>query len=418
MKRVSRLVVSLLLVLGLLAVPVATMAESNSPSSLSGNDYPIILVHGLTGWGKNEMLGYKYWGGLRDIEANLNNNGHRTYVATVGPVSSNWDRAVELYYYIKGGTVDYGAAHAKEHNHARYGRTFPGIYSEWDSEKKIHLVGHSMGGQTIRTLVELLENGSLAEQEFFQEHPEEGLSPIFAGGQSWIHSVTSLATPHNGSTFADQESLIPLIKKMVIDIASVAGAKSEAIVYDFKLEQWGLKRNAGEAFHNYMNRVMNSSVWKSNDISAYDLTTYGAQELNSWVTTNPHVYYFSHIGNASYRGLLTGNYYPMITMNPMMMGSSKLMGSYTRKNKEPVIDKTWFPNDGLVNVVSGKYPMGQANQPYNGEVEKGVWNYLPTMEGWDHIDYIGILGANTPGYSNIYGYYHKIADQLHGLPKE
>ena len=26
-----------------------------------------------------------------------------------------WDRAVELFYQIKGGTVDYGAAHSKEH---------------------------------------------------------------------------------------------------------------------------------------------------------------------------------------------------------------------------------------------------------------------------------------------------------------
>ena len=39
---------------------------------------------------------------------------------------SNYDRAVELYYYIKGGTVDYGAAHAAKYGHDRYGKTYAG----------------------------------------------------------------------------------------------------------------------------------------------------------------------------------------------------------------------------------------------------------------------------------------------------
>ncbi|MBO1919740.1 hypothetical protein J4710_00925 [Staphylococcus xylosus] len=31
----------------------------------------------------------------------------------MSPFGSNYDRALELYYYIKGGTVDYGAYHSK-----------------------------------------------------------------------------------------------------------------------------------------------------------------------------------------------------------------------------------------------------------------------------------------------------------------
>lgn len=408
----------MLLSLSIIAAPVFAENKSSS-SSISGNDYPIVLVHGLMGWGKNEFLGYKYWGGLRDIESYLNNIGHRTYVATVGPVASNWDRAVELYYFIKGGTVDYGAAHAKKHNHSRYGRTYPGIYSEWDENKKIHLVGHSMGGQTIRTLVQLLENGSEEEREYFKKHPEEGMSPLFEGRKKWVHSVTSIGTPHNGSTFADQESLIPFIKQLVLNLATTIGVSSESVLYDFKLEQWGIRRNSEEKFSSYMNRVMKSSVWKSNDISAYDLTTYGAQKLNDWVKTSPNVYYFSYTGDASYRGLLTGYYYPIATMNPILLGSSKIIGSYTRKNKEPIIDKSWFPNDGIVNVISSKYPFGHPNKPFDKKkIEKGVWNYHPVMNGWDHIDFIGILGSNTPGYKNIYGLYEQMANQLHSLPKD
>ena len=77
------------------------------------NNYPIILVNGFAGWGREEMLGVKYWGGVHDIQEDLKRNGYTVHTATVGPVSSNWDRACELYAQINGGTVDYGAAHAE-----------------------------------------------------------------------------------------------------------------------------------------------------------------------------------------------------------------------------------------------------------------------------------------------------------------
>lgn len=33
--------------------------------SASGNHYPIVLVHGLFGWGGTEVLGLNYWGRLQ-----------------------------------------------------------------------------------------------------------------------------------------------------------------------------------------------------------------------------------------------------------------------------------------------------------------------------------------------------------------
>jgi len=76
------------------------------------NNYPIILVHGFMGWGRDEMAGYRYWGGKFDIEEYLTENGFEVYTTSIGPVSSNWDRAIELFYQIKGGQVDYGKAHS------------------------------------------------------------------------------------------------------------------------------------------------------------------------------------------------------------------------------------------------------------------------------------------------------------------
>ena len=97
----------------------------------TGNDYPIVLVHGFIGWGTDEMGGYHDWGGRDSIEAMLNEAGHQTYTAVVGPVSSNWDHACELYAYLKGGRVDYGAAHAAQYGHERYGRSYPGLIRDW-----------------------------------------------------------------------------------------------------------------------------------------------------------------------------------------------------------------------------------------------------------------------------------------------
>jgi triacylglycerol esterase/lipase EstA (alpha/beta hydrolase family) len=65
---------------------------------------------------------------------------------------------VELFWQIKGGRVDYGAKHAERHGHARFGRTFPGLYPRWDAAHPVHLIGHSMGGQTARMLVQMLRD--------------------------------------------------------------------------------------------------------------------------------------------------------------------------------------------------------------------------------------------------------------------
>ena len=88
--------------------------------------YPYIFVHGFLGWGEDEGIDQdlSYWGATAcDLIKNINEAGYECYDASVGPLSSNWDRACELYAQLMGTTVDYGAAHAQEHNHSRYGRT-------------------------------------------------------------------------------------------------------------------------------------------------------------------------------------------------------------------------------------------------------------------------------------------------------
>ena len=79
-----------------------------------------MFVHGFVGLvGEDAFSMYpNYWGGTKyNVKQELTKLGYRVHEANVGAFSSNYDRAVELYYYIKGGRVDYGAAHAAKYGH-------------------------------------------------------------------------------------------------------------------------------------------------------------------------------------------------------------------------------------------------------------------------------------------------------------
>ncbi|MGQ0517242.1 lipase-like domain-containing protein, partial [Bacillus sp. D-CC] len=96
--------------------------------------------------------------------------------------------------------------------------------------------------------------------------------------------------------------------------AASLGGNSNLSLYDFKLDQWGLKKNAGESSLQYADRILNSSIWKNTkDISQWDLSTDGAKELNTWVKTQPNVYYLSYSGHASQAAPITGLHLPHIT---------------------------------------------------------------------------------------------------------
>ena len=127
-------------------------------SLVAQNTYPIVLVHGFMGWGEDEMGGYRYWGGRQDYAQMLRDEGHTVFTVSIGPVSSNWERAVEVYTQLKGGQVDYGKAHAEQFNIIQKpeDKVYNALYPEWDEVHPIHLIGHSMGGQTARMLQYLL----------------------------------------------------------------------------------------------------------------------------------------------------------------------------------------------------------------------------------------------------------------------
>ena len=67
------------------------------------------------GWGREEISEKKYWGGENDIQAYLRSKGYTVYTVSVGPISSNYDCAIETFYQIKGGQLDYGETHSEKY---------------------------------------------------------------------------------------------------------------------------------------------------------------------------------------------------------------------------------------------------------------------------------------------------------------
>ncbi len=356
-------------------------AAGNSDAMGVGNNYPIVMVHGCFGWGSNEGAGLYYWGGKESLTQKLTEKGYTVYSPSIGPVSSNWDRACELYTYIVGGTVDYGESHSKKYGHERYGRSYPGVYKQIGTKdssgnvQKIHLIGHSMGGQTIRLLAQLLENGDPNELSFTTDG---SINSLFTGGKSWVSSITSIATPHDGSQEAHiKYGIEPLTHQFVAAIAAIKGKKVDLddLNYDFQLDQWGLKRKPGESRLAYNNRVIKSAIWKkTKDLSVWDLSPEGAQEFNSYVKAQSDINYFSIACVNTHEDKFTHFQVPNKNMNPILVKSSIFMGRYTNnKSGEVPIDKSWWRNDGVVSVISATNPkVGSTDQivDYSGTAVK------------------------------------------------
>ena len=369
------------------SVTAHTLRKADNPVETANpeqpfNQHPFVFVHGFMGMvGDVAPKGMNYWGGTKaNLQAYIRNKGYEMYEASVSAIASNHERVVDLYHYIVGGRADYGAAHAEKYGHERYGKTYKGIYPDWQPGKPIHLIGHSMGGQTIRLLEHYLRNGNDEERLYQQQHGGT-LSPLYQGGQDgMITSITTIATPHNGTHAADQLGNTPFIRHLLYGLTRTFGNHLGTL--DLGMHHWGFKQREGESLIDYGKRVAQSQLWDSEDTALYDLTTTGAEKLNQQTSVNPNIYYKTFNGQATHQ-TLSGKHMIDFGMAFAHVLTGNLIGGVT--------DEIWRPNDGLVSVVSAQYPTGEAHVDVtaNTPLQKGVWQVMPTMTGWDHSDFIG-----------------------------
>lgn len=388
-------------------------AESGDPEYI--NKYPAVFVHGFNGWGGGEGLNrlVPYWGATTgDLMKYLRSEGYECYSASVGPVSSAWDRACELYAQLTGTTVDYGAAHSAKHNHKRFGRTYDApLFEGWGARdsaggiKKIHLIGHSFGGTTIRLMTHLLTYGCPEETAA----AKGDASPLFEGGHGdLIESVTCICSPHNSSSIYKmliKTGLYDLVMVLTSLYCATAGRSVfNGRTVDFHLEQFGLTNTPGKRDADGFFKSVNRFLKNSDDTCEHDLLPENTQKLNESIKISPDVYYFSYAFNSMKKSKLTGIYLPVAGSNPVIMPLGLWIAwqpEFTNEITGQVYDDEWRANDLLCNTVSEKYPFTEPHRDYDkNNIAAGIWNVMPVTEG-DHGTAIGLF-ANKQKTRSFY----------------
>ena len=432
-----------------LTIVVLLPVSAKLVNAEDSNKYPVILVHGNAGWGREEKAGFLYWGGNVDLEAELQNKGYDVRTAVVAPFSSNWDRACELYAYITGADrIDYGKAHSQKFGHDRFVDITSdsgwanvwvdgGLYPEWgqitkEGINKIHLIGHSQGGQTVRLFVQLLEEGMRSEVEaVLGSNPTNDeidaavksgrLSALFTGKHNdWVKSVSTFATPNDGTTSADivnyTGDILQFFSTPLNSYMMDAQGNVDNSAFNLKVDQWNLTKESDESYFEYALRCLGDASWKgTKDFSNYDLSTYGAREINKWVKDQPNIYYFSYSCLGTRKAFIGYNQVPADWMNPTFNLNARAMGAYI--NYLTGITSAWLPNDGYVNTISENGPKkGRVTENivnYDGEAQIGKWNHIGLLAHSDHED---IIGRNTTAeMGDLVDFYSEYIDMLYGL---
>ena len=76
-------------------------------------------------------------------------------------------------------------------------------------------------------------------------------------------------------------------------------------------------------------------------------------------------------------------------------------------------DESWIDNDGLVNTPSAKNPFDEPAKEFDGNIEKGIWNIMPTLL-CDHGAATGLLAKKK----KTQGFYINLARMLIKLETE
>lgn len=379
---------------------------------LTENEYPFVFVHGMGGWGAyEENAPMPYWGGMgfdglklstsdTNIVDILNSYGVETYEASVGPFSSAWDRACELYAQLTGTVVDYGEAHSKEHNHDRYGYSYEGkalMGENWDLTTPINIMGHSFGGPTVRLFASLMYYGDEAEVAATGEET----SPLFTGGHDVIHSCTTFSSPNDGTPIADflvDLKLIALIAFAGNLLGTIFG--DNVMMWSLRFGHFGITPPEGQDRASFSIRNI-VNFYNANDNCGYDMTIDGAKKLNEKINVAPNTYYYSYTAIATEENALGMQ---QLQTASLFSFSSLVLSLYEGKTINGVeMTKEWAISDGIVPYASAKCPMkdietakSYSEAVANGEeILPGRWYMMDPLMDFQHASYMGTIGWPT-----------------------
>ncbi len=261
-------------------------------------------------------------------------------------------------------------------------------------------------------LTELMSYGS--EEERAVTDPDD-LSPLFAGGHDgWVHSITTLASPHNGMSSVEGKVGVAMrqICRAICDVMNVLDVTPLRPVYDLQLDMYGLTPKYFDFKNVWKDKEFKDYMFNNKDTIVYDLTYQGAKEANEKITTHDDIYYFS------YRGCRTFPALGAETPSPLSFPIINVLGFFMGRQKEPDLpDLSWRKNDMVINTASAECPDGapRVDGLLSGMDPKhykpGVWNVFP-VELKDHMSYCGWLMGKR-GYAN---FFKEIYRNVSGVP--
>ncbi|KAH8595018.1 hypothetical protein B0O99DRAFT_624170 [Bisporella sp. PMI_857] len=278
---------------------------------------PIVLVSGFSGWGEPLLGTFNYWGGFEDLPLALSKEGYTIIVVRIGPFSSNWERACEIYAQLTAGlydeptihpcapdskiNIDFGDEFPEKYGYSRISKTkrsilFGGLPSgwEWGKNYPAHFICHSQGGNTMRLLAELLDGThENLHKEYFPS----------VNRQNWIKSIVTIGTPHKGTTITNVvQKLLPADAIDLITRLMVSVTFRYPRVYDLQLDHRGIiSAKPGQAFlEMYTLLKPLVKLWWEGPRNLpphngfYDNSVAGVRELNNMAyQPSPYIYYFT-----------------------------------------------------------------------------------------------------------------------------
>ncbi|KAK4444437.1 hypothetical protein QBC34DRAFT_474914 [Podospora aff. communis PSN243] len=228
---------------------------------------PIVLVPGFASWGKPFLGTINYFGGFSDLAGVLETEGYIVISARLSPLSSNKERACELFQQLANISIDAageGSGFEKpgvpvDPIPVNYGslpvdpllepKRTPEIWPavvhgwerlpkswKWSETNKLTFLCHSQGGTTTRLLLHYLSGRAPDDLPQFPSNDE----------RARVKAIITLGTPHKGSTVPDVAKDIlgdSLTQSTIVDlVTSLSFAPRNARIYDLGLDHWGFTR--------------------------------------------------------------------------------------------------------------------------------------------------------------------------------
>lgn len=359
-------------------------------------DIPLVLVHGMLGWGESAKVTEKlgpYWGMQTcNLPEMLRSDGYEVYAATVGPMSSAYDRACELYAQLTGTRTDYGEAHAKRYGHERYGRDYTGkalMGKPWDMTTAINLAGHSFGGPTLIVFASIMAYGVTDEVST----SGDDVSEFFKGGHAGaINALATLESPSNGTPLANYMNDTLLAYAATIFLNTRA---AEDKLMDPMLEQFGVTGKL-DLWNDF-------KLSLSKDHCGYDMTINGAKALQRKFPSSKTIRYMSYSAT-----LPEGNSKNVPAMNKVFAAPGGLIsqaGNGTIIDGH-IIKSEWKTNDGFVPIISARYPFYDDSEHVDyvsgAKLKSGVWTVMPNIENSSHGAHCSANNGDVDAYYKMF----------------